>query len=56
MDEVKQLPDARSPGASEAFDVLEVYAYVYKATFRIRMLYAQVPGECALNGAEIIGQ
>ncbi len=55
-DEVTQLPAVKPSGSGEAYDVLEVYAYVYKATFRIHLLYAQVPGECVLNGAEILGE
>lgn len=36
------------------FDVLEVTGYVYKAQYRIRMIYAQIPDSCVLMGQEIL--
>jgi hypothetical protein len=36
------------------FDVLELEGQVYKGTYRLRMIYAQVPGTCALIGQEVI--
>lgn len=35
-------------------DVLEVTTDVYKASYRMRFLYAQIPGTCALLGQEIL--
>lgn len=35
-------------------DVLEVSTDVYKAGYRMRFLYAQIPGSCALLGQEIL--
>jgi len=35
-------------------DVLEVTADVYKASYRMRLLYARIPGSCTLMGQEII--
>lgn len=35
-------------------DVLEVEGSVYKANYRIRLIYAQIPGSCALIGQEIL--
>lgn len=34
-------------------DVLEVTGYIYKATYRMHLLYAKIPGTCALMGQEI---
>jgi hypothetical protein len=36
------------------FDVLEVNGYVYRATYRMHFIYAQVPGDCLLMGQEIL--
>jgi hypothetical protein len=35
-------------------DVLEINGYVYKATYRMRFIYAQIPETCALFGQEIL--
>jgi hypothetical protein len=54
-DAVVQLPSIANPAAKkQRFDVLEVRGYVYKADYRIRLLYAQVPGPCVLMGQEIL--
>lgn len=37
-----------------ALDVLEVEGSVYKGNYRIRLIYAQIPGTCALMGQEIL--
>jgi hypothetical protein len=37
-----------------ALDVLEAEGSVYKASYRIRLIYAQIPGSCALMGQEIL--
>lgn len=37
-----------------AFDVLEIDGYIYKGEYRIRLIYAQIPGTCALMGQEIL--
>lgn len=36
------------------FDVLEVTSGVYKAEYRMRFIYAQIPGECLLMGQEML--
>ena len=36
------------------FDVLEMHGWVYKAQYRMRVIYAQMPGQCALIGQEIL--
>lgn len=54
-DAVVELPSIANPAAKkQRFDVLEVRGYLYKANYRIRLLYAQVPGHCVLMGQEIL--
>ena len=36
------------------FDVLEVWGDVYKGHYRIRLIYARLPGTCALVGQEVL--
>ncbi len=51
---VKTLPPLKALAGTGKFDVLEVWAYVYKAEYRMRFIYAQIPGQCVLMGQEII--
>jgi hypothetical protein len=54
-DAVVQLPSIANPRAKQQrFDVLELRGYLYKSNYRIRLLYAQVPGHCVLMGQEIL--
>ncbi len=53
-DEVKQLPAVRALRGKGRFDVLEVWGHIYKADYRMRFLYAQIKGSCALVGQEIL--
>lgn len=54
-DSVKVLAPLRNPGnRQQLFDVLQVEGHVYRANFQIRLIYARLPGECALMGQEII--
>jgi hypothetical protein len=54
-DEVRVLPSIANPAAPrQRFDVLETRGHLYKATYRIRLLYAQLPGPCVLMGQEIL--
>jgi hypothetical protein len=53
-DEVKVLPPVKALKGKGRFDVLEVWGYIYKAEYRMRFLYAQIPGSCVLMGQEII--
>lgn len=53
-DAVKQLPSLKALKGSGKFDVLEVWGYIYKAEYRMRFIYAQIPGTCVLMGQEII--
>ena len=41
-------------GQEAVLDVLEVWGYIYKAEYRMRFLYAQMPGTCVLMGQEIL--
>jgi hypothetical protein len=34
-------------------DVLEVTGYIYRSTYRMRFLYAKIPGTCVLMGQEL---
>lgn len=53
-DEVKVLPPVKALVGKGKLDVLEVYGYIYKATYRMRFIYAQIPETCALMGQEIL--
>lgn len=52
--QVRVLAPLRNPGGGGALDVLELRGYVYKATYRMRFLYAPGRGECVLMGQEIL--
>lgn len=52
---VKRLPAIRNPAnRRQLFDVLEVWGTVYKAQYRMRLIYARLPGDCVLMGQEIL--
>jgi hypothetical protein len=53
-DEVRELPPVKALKGSGKFDVLEVWGYIYKAEYRMRFIYAQIPDSCVLMGQEII--
>lgn len=54
-DEVKVLAPLRNPvNRNQFFDVLEVRGHVYRANYQMRLIYAQIPGSCALMGQEIL--
>lgn len=36
------------------FDVLEITGHIYRASYRMRFLYAQFPDSCVLMGQEIL--
>ena len=51
----KVLAPVRNPvNRRQYFDVLEVHGHVYRANYQMRLIYAQIPGTCALMGQEII--
>lgn len=52
---VKKLAPIHNPAnRKQLFDVLEVWGYVYKGQYRMRFIYARVPGKCILMGQEIL--
>lgn len=51
---VKVLPPLKALKGKGSFDVLEVWGFVYKAEYRMRFIYARIPGECVLMGQEIL--
>lgn len=53
-DTVTDVPPVKALVGKGRFDVLEVEGFVYKATYRMRFLYAQIPDACVLMGQEII--
>jgi len=51
---VKVRPPLKALKGNGRFDVLEVWGHIYKADYRIRLIYAQIKGSCALMGQEIL--
>jgi hypothetical protein len=51
---VKVLPPIKALAGNGRFDVLEVFGHIYKATYRMRFIYAQIKGSCVLMGQEIL--
>jgi hypothetical protein len=51
---VKVLPPVKALKGNGRFDVLEVWGHIYKADYRIRLIYAQIKGSCTLMGQEIL--
>jgi hypothetical protein len=52
---VKVLTPMRNPAnRAQRFDVLEMWARIYKGQYRMRFIYAQVSNECVLMGQEIL--
>jgi 5-methylthioribose kinase len=52
--EIKILPPVKALKGNGRFDVLEVWGHIYKADYRMRLIYAQIKGSCALMGQEIL--
>jgi hypothetical protein len=53
--DVKTIAPIRNPAdAKQQFDVLAINGFVYKAQYRMRFIYAQIEGTCALIGQEIL--
>ncbi len=44
----------KNPAGKDQYEVLEVWGNVYKGRYRMRFIYAQLPGECLLMGQEIL--
>ncbi|MCC6920397.1 MAG: hypothetical protein IT548_14460 [Alphaproteobacteria bacterium] len=53
-DQVKVLAPVKAARGTGKFDVIEVIGYIYKAEYRIHLLYAQIPDSCVLMGQEIL--
>ncbi len=53
-DTVRQLAPIKALKGKGKFDVLEVWGHIYKADYRMRFIYAQIPGSCVLMGQEIL--
>lgn len=52
---VKELPSLKNPAdAQQRFQVLEVWGYIYKARYRMRLIYATMGGSCTLMGQEVL--
>ena len=52
---VKRIVPLSNPAdRKQVFDVLEVWAGVYKGRYRMRFIYARLPGDCILMGQEIL--
>lgn len=51
---VKVLPPVKALKGKGSFDVLEVWGAIYKAQYRMRFIYARIPGQCVLMGQEIL--
>ena len=51
---VKILPPTRPLAGNGRLDVLETWGHIYKANYRMRFIYAQIPGSCVLMGQEIL--
>ena len=52
---VKVLAPIRNPvDRGQRFDVLEVWGHIYKGQYRMRLIYARLPGECVLMGQEVL--
>ena len=53
-DKVSKKAPIRALVGKGKFDVLEVDGGIYKAEYRLRFIYAQIPDTCALMGQEVI--
>lgn len=53
-EKVTVLPSVKALRGKGKLDVLEVWGHIYKADYRMRFLYAQIKGSCALMGQEIL--
>jgi hypothetical protein len=51
---VKVLPPIKALKGNGRFDVLEVTGHIYKASYRMRFIYARIKGSCVLMGQEIL--
>lgn len=53
---VKELAPISDPAdKKQKLKVLEVYGFIYKSQYRMRLIYRQSNGECNLVGQEVLG-
>jgi hypothetical protein len=50
---IRQIGTVASLVGKRRFDVIEAEGSVYKGEYRIRLIYAPMPGSCVLMGQEI---
>ncbi len=53
-DKVAVLKPIKALRGKGKLDVLEVQGSIYKANYRMRFIYAQIKGSCALLGQEVL--
>jgi hypothetical protein len=53
-DKIAVLKPIKALVGKGKLDVLEVQGSIYKANYRMRFIYAQIKGSCALMGQEIL--
>jgi len=53
-DSVKAIGTVGALVGKGRFDVIEVEGSIYKGNYRMRLIYAQIPGDCVLMGQEIL--
>lgn len=54
-DSVQVMPPLRNPvNRRQFFDVLRLQGHVYRADYRLTLIYARVPGQCVLMGQEVL--
>ena len=52
---VRVLAPLKNPAnPKQVFEVLEIGGSIYKGRYRMRLIYAQLPGDCVLMGQEIL--
>ncbi len=44
----------KNPAGEGKYDVLEVWAWIYKGRYRMHFIYGHAGGECVLMGQEIL--
>lgn len=55
MPEVKELPSITNPAdKKQKFQVLEVWGYIYKGSYRMRLIYYPLDNDCILMGQEVL--
>ncbi|MDJ1156664.1 hypothetical protein QNA08_00160 [Chelatococcus sp. SYSU_G07232] len=53
-DRVKSIGTIKALRGNGRFDVIEVPGAIYKTDYRMRLIYAQIPGQCVLMGQEVL--